>query len=85
MEVAVTGGEVVECGKVLQVASVTAEQNLAQVDEAVARLPERGDFMGFVVIPMFSLAVVFEEGNGVGRGFETQHAIELVVHFDRRR
>jgi len=32
---------------------------------------------------MFHLAVVFEEGNVVGRGFQTQHAIELVVHLNR--
>ena len=40
MQVAVAGGEVVERGKVLQVASVTAEQNFAQVDETVDRLLE---------------------------------------------
>ena len=68
MQVAVTGGEIVECGKGFQVAVVTAKQNLAQVDEAADRLLEGGDFVGFVMIPMFHLAVVSEEGNVMGRG-----------------
>ncbi|MBK8580230.1 MAG: hypothetical protein IPN78_19165 [Candidatus Accumulibacter sp.] len=36
-----------------------------------------------MTIPMFHLAVVLEEGNVVGRGFQAQHTVELVVHLDR--
>lgn len=83
MQVAITCRRVVESGQVFQVAPVTAEQNLAQIDEAVDGLPERGDFVGFVVITMFPLAVVFEAGHVVGSGFQAQDAMELVVHLDR--
>ena len=31
---------------------------------------------------MFHLAVVFEEGDIVGGGFDTQHMTNLVVNFD---
>ena len=32
---------------------------------------------------MFHLAVVLEKGHVVGRGFDAEHAAELVVHLDR--
>jgi hypothetical protein len=83
MQVTIAGGKVVQCGEIFEVAAVTAEQDLAQVDEAVDGLSERGDLAGLVTIPMFHLAVVLEEGNVIGRGFQTQHPTELVVHLDR--
>jgi hypothetical protein len=81
--VTIAGGKVVECAEVFEVAAVTAEQDLAQVDQAVDGLSERGDLARLVTPPMFHLAVVLEEGNVVGRGFQAQHTVEPVVHLDR--
>jgi len=60
---------VVEGGEKLQVAVVAAEQDFAQVDEAVDGLLQGCELAGGVPIAMFHLAVVLEEGNVVGGGF----------------
>ena len=83
MQVAIAGRKVVQCREVFEVAAVTAKQDLAQVDEAVDGLSEGGDLTRLVTIPMFHLSVVLEEGNVVGRRFQTQYPIEFVVHLDR--
>ena len=83
VEAATTGREVVERGEKFEIAAVAAEENLAQIDQAVNRLLDGGQFPGGVSIPVFHLAVVLEEGNIVGRGLDAQHTTEFVVHLDR--
>src|SRR6266446_6777532 len=61
---------VLERGEKLQVATVAAEQDFAQVDEAVDGLFQGCEFAGGVAVAMFHLAVVLEEGNVVAGGFE---------------
>jgi hypothetical protein len=40
MQVTIAGGKVVQCGEIFEIAAVTAEQDLAQVDQAVDGLSE---------------------------------------------
>ena len=61
-----TSGEVVQRGKVFQVTAVAAEQDLAQVDQAVDRLLDRREFRVARAVTVFHLAVVLEEGHVVG-------------------
>jgi hypothetical protein len=75
------GGEVVERGEISEIALIAAAQDVAQVPEAVNRLLERSALPCRWTVSMFHLAVVLEEGDVVGGGFETQHEIKLVVHF----
>ena len=85
------GGEVIESAKEFQVATVAAEEDFAPIDQAVPRglplvvdrLLDGRQFLGGFTIPVFHLAVVLEEGNIMGGGFNTQHLTELVVHLDR--
>ena len=83
VEAATAGGEVIERGEEFEIAAVTAEENLAQIDQTVDRLLDGRQFPGGLAIPVFHLAVVLEEGNIVGGGFDAQDATKLVVHLDR--
>ena len=75
------GGEVIESAKEFQVATVAAEEDFAPIDQAVPRglplvvdrLLDGRQFLGGFTIPVFHLAVVLEEGNIMGGGFNTQH------------
>jgi len=79
-QVALAAGSILDGREELQVAPIAGEQNLAQVDEAVDRLLQGSEFPSAVPITVFHLAVVLEEGDIVGGGFQPQHAAELVVH-----
>ena len=59
-EFARAAGGVLEGGEELEVAAVTAEENLAQVDEAIDRFFKGGEFSGAVAIFVFHLAMVLE-------------------------
>src|SRR3954471_679518 len=73
---------VVEGGEVREVAAVGAEENPAQVDEAVDGFLDWGEAARRRALAMFHLAVVLEEGHVVGGGFDAQDDAELVVHLD---
>src|SRR5208283_5110633 len=66
-----------------QIASVAAEQNLAQVDQAVDGLFDRGKGARRRSLPMFYPTVVLEEGDVVGSGLDAQDTTEFVIHLDR--
>src|SRR5664279_5192080 len=83
IERTMAGGEVIEGREEFEIAAVTAEKNLTQINQAIDRLLDRGEFPGGVPIPVFHLAVVLKKGHIVGRRLDTQHSIEFVVHLDR--
>jgi hypothetical protein len=66
VERADTGREVVQRRQMLQVAAITAEQDLAQVDQAVDAFLDRCEIAGWRALPVFHLPVVLEEGHVVG-------------------
>ena len=74
---------VVERGEKLEVTTVAAEQDFAQIDEATDGLFQGCEFAGGVPTAMFRLAVVLEQGHVVGGGFEPWDAVELVIELDR--
>src|SRR5450631_1415198 len=76
---------VVQAGEEFQIALIAAEQDVAQVDEAVDGLLEWSDFARCTAAAMFHLAVVLEERDIVGGGLDAQDAGELVVDLDRAR
>ena len=66
-----------------EIAPVAAQQDLAQVDQAVDRLLDRREFPGRRAVAVFHLSVVLEERHVVGGGLDAQHDAVLVVHLDR--
>src|SRR5579883_647041 len=78
------GAVIVDGGKELEVAAVAAEQDLAQVDQAVDRLLQRGEFAGAATFAMFHLAVVLEKGHVVHGRLDPEHQADLVVHLHLR-
>lgn len=82
-EQALAAAVVLERGEKLEVATVAAEQNFAQIDEAIDGFFQGCEFAGGVPIAMFHLAVVLEEGDVVGGGLQAQDAVELVIELDR--
>src|SRR5208337_2910131 len=69
----------------LQITSVAAEQDLAQIDQAVDGFLNGGEAARGWSLPMFYLSVVLEGGHVVGRGLDAQDVAELVVHLDLDR
>src|SRR5271155_4891415 len=78
-----TGREVVQGGEVSQIASIAAQKDLPQIDQAVDRLLDGCELARWRAFAVFHLSVVLEKGHIVGGGFDTQDDAGLVVHFDR--
>ena len=78
------GAGIVDGGKELEVAAVAAEQDLAQVDQAVDRLLQRGEFAGAATFAMFHRAVVLEKGHVVHGRLDPEHQADLVIHLHLR-
>ena len=76
-------GEIIQCGEMGEIAPIAAEQNFAQVDQAVDAFLDGSQFAGWWSFPVFHLAVVLEKRNVVGGGLDAQHDAALVVHLDR--
>lgn len=57
-------------------------EDLAKRVEAVDRLLQRGELVGPGAVALFYLPVVFEEGNVVDGGLDSEDQAELVVHLD---
>lgn len=75
-------GRIVDRRKEVEVTPITGAHQLGQVGQAVDRLPHVGGFVAVGTVAMFHPAVVFEKGNVVGEGLDSQHVAELVVHLD---
>ena len=71
------GREVVQGRQMGEVAPVAAEQNLAQVDQAVDGLLDRCEFPDRRALPVFHLSVVLEETHIDGGDFDAQHDTAL--------
>src|SRR5271165_5935380 len=80
IEGADAGAVVVESGQVLQISPAAAQQDLAQIDQAVDRLLDRRQLAAAGTLAMFHLAMVLEEGDVVDRRLDTQNQMVLVVH-----
>ena len=79
LQIALAGAGVVQAGQERQVALVAAQQDLAQVDQAVDRLLQRRQLARGRRALVFHLAVVLEKAHVVDGGLHAQHARELVV------
>ena len=75
-------GRIVDCRKEVEVTPITGAHQLGKVGQAVDRFAHVGSFVAVGAITMFHPAVVFEKGNAVGKGLDSQHTAELIVHFD---
>src|SRR5579885_2976780 len=71
-------------GEELQVPAIASEEDLAQIDEAVYRLLQRGEVASGAAFAVFHLAVVLEKGHVVDGGLDAQHEADLVVHLHLR-
>src|SRR5271166_6847260 len=80
IEGADAGAVVVESGQVLQISPAAAQQDLAQIDQAVDRLLDRRQLAAAGTLAMFHLAMVLEEGDVVDRRLDAQNQMVLVVH-----
>jgi hypothetical protein len=72
------GGEVVQGREVSKIAPVAAEQDLAQVDQAVDAFLDGSQFAGWRPLPVFHLAVVPEKRHVIGGGLDAQHDAAFV-------
>src|SRR5882724_772676 len=77
-------GRVVERREKLQVAPVRGAHQFCQSRQAVDGLFDRGDLHLPGAIPMFHPSVVPKNSDVVGRGLQTQHPAQLVIHLDRQ-
>src|SRR5579885_2474329 len=75
---------ILDGGEELQVPAIASEEDLAQIDEAVDRLLQRGEFASGAAFAGFHLAVVLEKGHVVDGGLDAQHEADLVVHLHLR-
>jgi len=73
-------GEIIEGGKEGKVAAVAAEEDVAEVVEAVDGLFDRGEGAAGWALAMFHFAVVLEGGDIVAGCLQAQHEGEFIVH-----
>ena len=73
---------IIERGEEVEIASVAAEEDFPQIDKAIDGFFQRCQFPCFGTVFVFHLAVVFEEGDIVGSGFDAQYLTKLVIDFD---
>ncbi len=75
-----SGADVLEGGNEVEIAAVGCLEQPPQGREAVDGLLDGGDLGGGRAVAVFHRAVVLEEGDVVGRGFDPEDQPELVVH-----
>ena len=77
------GGEVAPRGQFCQIASVTAEQYLSQVDRAVGSLFDGRQFAGQWAVPVFHLALALEKEGVACGGLDARHDAGFGLRLDR--
>lgn len=82
LQIADAVGGVVNRGEKLDIAAIGIGKHGRELVEAVDGLFERREFQAVAPVTMYHLAVVFKEGNIVGRCFNAQDKAVLVIHLD---
>ena len=77
------GGEVVQRGQLCQIASVTADQYLSQVDQVVDSRLDGRQFAGHWTVPVFHLALVLEKESVSCCGLDARHDAGFGLRLDR--
>jgi hypothetical protein len=76
-----SGGEVIQCRQIGEVALIARKQDVSHDLEAVDGLLDGSEFPRGGLVPVFHLPVVPEKRDVIGGGLQTQHEAELVIHF----
>src|ERR1051325_370855 len=82
-EVPASGTVVVEAGEEFEITAVGGTEEPGEDAQAVEGLLDGGELGLAAAVAVFHRAVVFEEGDVVGDGLDTQDMAELVVHLQR--